>query len=291
MIFTVCIIMIFLGGLLTSTDLFVPLTDYATAQMVGVSNLFGIMFIIVGLIVLFVRGMQVGTTGMLDLPSSDTVKLFHHRRGTNPNVKVLNGKLLDNEYIVVKGKLFKDTGGGFRIAGHDCRSTHENIGFDIPEWLFDFFYQIRHKFGVRNKDQRIELAQALSRIHKPLFNDRKLLELELNKIPLLEPIMKDELKKKELLDMGFDRISKLELLCCDGTTHHHEEVESFIDSATPNDIDTLVKQKTLNEQMKNQNYKAPGSTFNYETLIPIFIALFIGILGAIVFMSYMGSGV
>lgn len=289
MIFAVGMLLIFIGIMGLSMDLFVPAVDMATVQLIGISNLFGLMFSIIGAIVIGVRTYQTGMSPFLDIPNSKRVILFHHRRGKNPNVSTMIGKLLDLEYISTKGKLFKDTGGGFRLAGHDCRTTHETIAFDIPEWLMDWFYQVKTTFGIRNRDQLLKLAEQLRGIHKPVDGNKKLLELELGKIELLEPIMKDDERKEQLLSMGYDRLRNLELFCCDGVTHHHEEVEEFIESATPNDVDTLVKQKFLNDQMKASNYREPGSTFNYETLIPVFIALFIGILGAIVFMSYMGA--
>jgi hypothetical protein len=289
MIFIICIIMIFMGAMLSGINLFIPIVDNATMQIVLLSNMFGLMFIIVGVLVLAVRGMQTGINVFFDIPNAKKVILFHHRRGKNPNVALYTGKLLDNEYIKIKGKIFKDMGYGFRLSGHDCRSTHENISFDVPEWMFDYFSKLKLLTGVTNSIDRYNLAKALSSISKPLFNDKGMLERELKNIELLEPIMKDENKKNVLLGMGYDNIRNLSILCCDGVSHSHGELEEFIDCATPNDIDTLVKQKTLNEQLKTQNYRDPGSSFNYERLIPIFIALFIGILGAIVFLSYMGG--
>ena len=289
MIFAVGILLIFLGIMGLSMDLFVPAVDAGTAQLIGISNLFGLMFAVIGVIVIGFRTYQTGMGVFLDIPSGKRTILFHHRRGKNPNVSIISGELLDLEYISSKGKIFKDTGGGFRLAGHDCRNTHETIAFDLPEWLMDYFYKMKQHFGLRNREEFLELIKGLKEVHKPVGNDRKLLELELDKIKILEPIMKDDVKKEVLLDMGFDKICKLELVCCDGETHHHEEVEDFIESATPNELDTLVKQKYLNDRMKENNYRDPGSSFNYEKLIPIFIALFIGILGAIVFLSYMGA--
>jgi hypothetical protein len=290
MIFSLGIIFIFMGIMGLSMDLFVPVTTYEVAQMVGVGNLFGLMFALIGTIVIGIRMYQTGVGGFLDLPSGKRVILFHHRRGKNPNVSIMSGNLLDLEYIKSKEKIIKDTGGGFRIAGHDCRTTHETIAFDVPEWLMDYFYQVKKQYGVRNREEFIKLVNGVKNIHRPINGDKKLLEAELKRIPILQPIMRDEEKKEELLNLGYDRIKRLEIVCCDGMTHHHEEVEDFIESATPNELDTLVKQKYLNDRMKESNYRDPGSRFNYETLIPIAIGMFIAILGTIIFMSYIGQG-
>jgi len=289
MIFVIAMILLFLGMMFTTMDIFVPAADMATVQLIGVSNLFGFMFLLIGIIVLGVRINQTGISAFLDMPSSGHVITFHQRRGKNPNKKIMRGKLLDLDYIKTKDKLFKDTGGGFRIAGHDCRNTHESIGFDIPDWLPDYFHQVKHVFKTRNHHQFKQMVEQVKKIEKPKLDFDNKWVTQLEEIELLKPIFKDEKRKEEFLKMGYDRIKNLEFLCCDGVTHHGEEVEEFIESATPNDIDTLVKQKYLNDRMKQQNYKEPGTSFNYETLIPIAIGMFIAILGTIVFMSYMGG--
>jgi len=293
MIFGIAILLIFLGVMGLSMDLFVPITDMATAQLVGVANLFGLMFAIIGCIIIGVRGWQTGIGIFFDIPSGRRTILFHHRRGKNPNVSIIVGKLLDLEYIKGKDKIFKDTGGGFRLAGHDCRTTHETIAFDIPEWLMDYFYQIKHQFKIRNRDEWIKTLEQLRKLVKPSFVDksleRSLLEKELAKIDVFQPILRDEEKKEELLNLGFDKIRKLEIYCCDGITHHHEEVEDFIESATPNEIDTLVKQKYLNDRMRERNYQDPGSSFDYSNLVPIGVGMMLAAMAVIILMSYMGG--
>lgn len=291
MIFIMGMLLLFLGMIFTTVDLFVPAVDAATAQFIGVSNLFGLMFLVIGIIVLGVRIGQTGVSAFLDMPSSGHVISFHQRRGKNPNKRIMRGKLLDLDYIKTKDKLFKDTGGGFRVAGHDCRNTHESIGFDIPDWLTDYFHKSKKLFNTHNHDQFKTMVKQLHALKKPSDTeiDKDMFVRQLNNISLLEPIMKDDELKKEFLAMGFEKIRDLGVLCCDGITHHGEEVEEFIESATPNDIDTLVKQKYLNDRMKQQNYKEPGTSFNYEMLIPVGIGMFIAVLATIVFMSYIGG--
>ncbi len=289
MIFIMGMLLLFLGMMFTTVDLFIPAADAATAQFIGISNLFGLMFLVIGVLVLGVRISQTGASAFLDLPSSKHVITFHQRRGKNPNKIIMRGSLLDLDYIKTKDKLFKDTGGGFRIAGHDCRNTHESIGFDIPDWLTDYFHKSKKKFNSRNHDQFKTMVKQLHGLKKPTGDNNDMFVKQLENIPILEPIMKDEEMKKEFLKMGFEQIRDISILCCDGITHHGEEVEEFIESATPNDIDTLVKQKYLNDRMKQQNYKEPGTHFNYDMLIPVGIGMFIAVLATIVFMSYVGA--
>ena len=290
MIFALGMLLIFLGLMGTTMDLFVPIVDAGTAELVGISNLFGLMFILIGVIVVGVRGWQTGAGVLFDLPSGKHTILFHHRRGNNPNVSILVGKLLDLEYISSKGKIFKDTGGGFRLAGHDCRTTHETIAFDLPEWLMDYFFQIKKDFGIRNRDEWIKTLKQLSNMVRPPNDDKYLLEIELKKIDVFKPILKEPQLRDKLLNIGFDKIKNLELLCCDGVTHHHEEIEEFIESATPNEIDTLVKQKYLNDRMREKNYQDPGSSFDYSNLVPIGVGMMLAAMAVIILMSYLGSG-
>jgi len=289
MIFAIGMLLIFLGLMGTTMDIFVPVVDMATSQMVGISNLFGMMLIIVGVIVIGVRGFSTGASALFDLPSDKHTILFHHRRGKNPNVSILVGKLLDLEYISSKGKIFKDTGGGFRLAGHDCRTTHETIAFDLPEWLMDYFYHVKKDFGIRNRDEWIKTLKQIRDMVRPPFPDKNLLEKELNKVDVFKPLLKDEKKREELLRLGFDKIKNIEIFCCDGVTHHHEEIEEFIESATPNEIDTLVKQKYLNDRMREKNYQDPGSSFDYSNLIPIGVGMMLAAMAVIILMSYLGS--
>lgn len=289
MIFAIGILLIFLGLMGTTMDIFVPITDMATAQLVGLGNMFGLMFIMIGVIVIGVRGWQTGASVFFDLPSSKHTILFHHRRGKNPNVSIIVGKLLDLEYITSKGKIFKDTGGGFRLAGHDCRTTHETIAFDLPEWLLDYFYKAKSDFGIRNRDEWLKTIKQISEMSRPPFNDLELLEKELEKIDVFKPILKDSEKKNQLLALGYDKIRKLEIVCCDGVTHHHEEIEEFIESATPNELDTLVKQKYLNDRMREKNYQDPGSSFDYSNLIPIGVGMMLAAMAVIILMSYLGT--
>lgn len=288
MIFGICILLIFLGTAGLAADLFIPVTTIEMAQIVGVSNLFGLMFVMLGVIILGVRIYQTRISPLLDMPNSSRVILFHHRRGKNPNVILHSGKLMDLEYIKTKDKLFKDTGGGFRIAGHDCRSTHETIAFDLPEWMMDYFHKIKTHYGIHNREEFKQLVEKLSMIKSS--DTGLILESKLSDITLLRKIMNDDRKKEVLLGLGAEKIRHLAETCCDGMTHHHEEIEDFIDSATPNELDALVKQSYLNDRMKDANYRDPGSNFNYEALIPIGIGMFIAVLATIVFMSYMGGG-
>lgn len=292
MIFAICILLIFLGMMATTMDLFIPITP-ATGTLIALSNMTGLMFIVLGAIILGIRGHQSRMTPFFDMPSTGHTINFHHRRGKNPNVSIEKGKLLDLEYIKAKNKIFKDTGGGFRLAGHDCRNTYETIPFDIPHWVSDYFYQLKTVSGIRDSEDFYILIESLRTLKRPMTDDPYKQQVELEKqlddIELLKPILNDYDKKMALLDMGYDRLKRLEFICVDGFTHHCEEIEDFIDAATPNELDALIKQEFLNDHMQEANYKEPGHNFDYSNLVPIAVGMFIAALATIVLMSYFGG--
>ena len=239
-------------------------------QLFEISFLFklvGIMLCFIGLIILYARMFQTNAGALMEIPNSKRVILFHQRRGRNPNVRILVGKLTDLEFIRTKNKLFKDTGGGFRIAGHDCRHTHETICADIPGWLGEYFYKIRKRYGVENIDELQSLYKQLKKV-----NDTEDAEIQLNNIEILKPIMGDEEKKEQLLDLTVDDFHHMSELLYDGTTRHMEDVEAFVESATPNELDALEKQEFLNEMMREKNYSDPGE-FNFSKWFPYITTL------------------
>jgi len=169
----------------------------------------------------------------------------------------MTGRLEDLEFIRTKNKVFKDTGGGFRVAGHDVRRTHEVVCHDIPEWLSQYFYQIKERYGVKDSIEFNQLRKQLKALKQPIPGVMNI-EQQLEQIPLLKPVMDNQQLRGELLKLNFLQLQKMEELLYDGVTHHGEEAETFIESATPNELDALEKQKFLNDKMEERNYRAVG---------------------------------
>lgn len=272
MIFEIFVMLFLIGIMLNGMDMVIPMTSQ-NMPLIALGKFFGNILLILGFVVITARLMQTDASKLLDFPSNGVVKLFHQRRGRNPNTRIMNGKLTDLEFIRAKNKLFKDTGGGFRLAGHDCRRTHEIICHDIPEWVSQYFYDIKKRYGVKNLEQFHELRKALQSL-QPEYTakvmDGKLgfevsqkvtLEMQLKDIEFLEPIMKDPVKKKELLKLNIDQLKSMSEVFFDGVTHHGEEVEQFFESVTPNELDALEKQQYLNDTMRERNYR---DTMQYD---------------------------
>jgi len=267
-------LMIF-GVVFMIMDMFIPL-DFGMAFNFTFKFM-GLGFFAMGLMILGGRIYQTGVGAFIDIPNTRRVILLHQRRGKNPNAYFLPARLDDLEYIRCKNKIFKDTGGGFRVAGHDVRRTHEMVCFDVPEWLSQYFYQVKKHFGADGNSEFKQLRKGFKSLVQPVPGAMSI-EDQLNKISLLEPIMKDEKAKQYLLNMDISQLQNLEFVLYDGVVHHAEEAEKFIESATPNELSVLEKQKFLNEKMEEKHYREPGEV-NWGAFVP-YILMFM-VVGAI----------
>jgi len=258
-----------LGVLLMVVDMFAPIPLMLNLML----RIMGIGFFAIGIMILGARITQTGVGPFLEIPNTKRVILMHQRRGHNPNTNFLIGKLDDLEFIRTRNKIFKDTGGGFRIAGHDVRRTHELISPDIPEWLSQYFYQVKHKYGITNGQKYRELRQKLQQLRPPLPGMD--LEDQLRMIEILKPIMDNPTKKEVLVNMDLKSLQNMSELIFDGEVHHGEEVEEFIESATPNELSVLEKQKFLNEKMEEKHYKDVGE-INWGAWVGPMLILLVG---------------
>ena len=141
MIVAMCGLLMVLGAVFMVFDMFVPLPLPLAFNFTF--KMMGIGFMAIGLMILVGRIVQTGVGPFIEIPNTKRIILLHQRRGKNPNAFFVQAKIDELEYIRSKNKIFKDTGGGFRVAGHDVRRTHEMIAFDVPEWLSMYFYQVK----------------------------------------------------------------------------------------------------------------------------------------------------
>jgi hypothetical protein len=258
---------ILIGSIFLSLDMILPFIippstnfyiDFVSihSQLIFPLELMGIIFVCIGLVVFLLRSWQTGTSMFHDLPNSRVVPLIHSRnQGLDPDASFMKGIRLDLEVIRAKGKLIKDTGGGFRIGGHGCRRTYETIGFTVPEWLSEYLHKIKDKYGLKNSDEFRGLRKSLK-----LLDESKDKETQLKTILLLKPIMESPVHKKALLAMSWKSLKDMDEALFDGVTHNGDEVELFIDSATPNEQDILEHQTFLNAMDRQHRYRDGGAT-------------------------------
>jgi len=189
--------------------LFMPLNinTYLILQMLQMMGL-GLCFI--GVLIIGARSYQTGAGMWMDIPAKDTVINIHSGisgKRLDPNAKFIKCKDIGLGILKAKKKVFKDTGGGFRICGHDVRRTHEKIGADISEWLGQYLYEIRERFKLRNDKEMKELYEKLRRLHDPIAGMSIMQQLE--NIEILEPALKDEVCRKEIEAMSLDELRNM----------------------------------------------------------------------------------
>ena len=270
-----------IGTFFLGIDLFIPAATMPQMMLFSF-RIMGLAFVPIGVFLLGVRLKTLGILGMVGIPKPGDVQLIHQRRGKSGyNAKILKGRLEDLEHIVTRNKIFKDTGGGFRLAGHDFRTTHEVICHDIPDWAGQWCYQIKKKYGVQNR-------RELDRLYNQLKNldTSQDAEEQLRRIPELKDIMNDPKKCQDLLDTRMGDIKQMAELLFDGITHHKEELDEWIITAAPNDLDTWVDQRFTRKMMQMKSYsQAPGS--EWVKWVPWLVMMMIG--GAVA-MQMLGSG-
>lgn len=290
MINAVCGIFIMMGTVFLSLDMIIPFmlppsndfyVQFVTmhSQIIFPLELMGVVFVGIGLGLFLIRSWQTGSGMFNDLPSGRVVPLIHSRnQGLDPDASFMKGTRLDLEVIRAKDKLIKDAGGGFRIAGHGCRRTYETIGFTVPEWLSSYLHQIKSKYGLKNSDEFRDLRKELK-----LLDPKKDKETQLKDIPLLKPIMESQKYKQVLLAMPWEQLQNMEELIFDGVTHNGDEVELFIDCATPNEQDILQHQTFLNAMDRTHRYR-DGGAVDWGKYMPWIIIMLV-ILAAIFMLT------
>lgn len=278
MIVGLAIMLLFIGMALTTMDIFVPIPP-EFMQMMMMNEVLGMVFSLFGMILLITRMKQTGVMPILDLVNPKRVILFHERRGRNPNTTIISGKLRDLEFIRTKNKLFIDTGGGFRVSGHDCRRTHETICADIPEWFSQYTYDMKNTYGIDDLEVYRELREKLQELvpnkEVKVFDERLQMERtvrlsiedQLKQITLLKKAMTDPKMRSSLLSMSIGQLKNMESMFFDGVTHNSADLERWIESSTPNELDALEKQQYLNDAMRDRNYSDPGEV-NWGKWVP-----------------------
>ena len=241
---------------------------------------FGIIFI--GIIVLAGRNKQTGAGLFLDLPSVDTSISIHSdiaNKRLDPNAKFI--KLTNIGLGMYKGRktVFKNTGGGFRIAGHNVVRTHEKLAADLPEWLGQYLHQVKEKYIVKTDDELFELYKQL----KQISNNR-----DIENISILEPVLKDEKRRIELLTMPLEQLQRMQETLFDGETVHMEDVEHFIKLTSPQELDTWIDQEVNKEEREKKRYRDPGVQIDWNKWLPALgMFAFIAMLGTVILISYL----
>jgi len=284
MITVICGFLIFIGLSMMTYHVFIPVTiiDWQSG-MITSYNISGLILVVVGLVVIFVRLKQTGVGSMLDMPNEDAIKCFF-QPGHSNNTRIIDGKLLDNNIIKSKNKLIHYKGGGFRIAGHECIRVHGNVVSNIPEWLGDVIAEYREKYRVNNIYQLQALYDTLQKL-----NIRDDVEEQLKAIPELSHITDDDEKLKEFCNTSLKDIKSLAETLWDGTTIRFDvDIDEFIQTATPSQVRQYAQKEYMSLKNRDKMLKQEGGSDLLKYAIPIGILMFLAALGAGIFLQMGG---
>jgi hypothetical protein len=229
------------------------------------------MMIWIGPILLIMRLVGTRTHLFLPLPKANEVISIHERRGGQGQFR--RGTVDVLEHIRLKDMIFKDTGGGTRVAGHRLIKTMETVNHNIPDWIAQWLFQIRSKYMVDSPEKLKKLHESLKSLHTPL-SDFDSLENQLKKIPELSVIMSDEKYKKNkdaLLQMKLNDLQQMSELLYNGEVIHFEEYERFQDAATPYDMESYTKRKEIHRMMQMMSYRDVGDANWMKWALIIFV--------------------
>jgi len=280
MIIGFCAMFILFGTMFMMSQYYMP----PIGELIVSLQMMGLCFIAIGVIVMAARSNQTGAGMIMDLPSVDHSISIHSdiaNKRLDPNAKLMKLKNIGLGMYKGKKMVFKNTGGGMRIAGHNVIRTHEKLAADLPEWLGQYLYQIREKYMVKNDEE-------LLRLYKQLMNIEHNKDIE--DIKELEPVLKDEKRKLELLTMPLDELQKMQETLFDGETVHMEDVERFIKLTSPQELDTWIDQEVNKEEREKKRYRDPGTHIDWNRYVmPLGILFILGVLGTVILLSYIGK--
>jgi hypothetical protein len=283
MFFMIFIMFLMCGSIFIMLPLILP-GYFIDIVFIGL-QIMGLMMIWVGC--LMYAGRSVATGGYLlnELSKPNQVLAIHERRGGSARIR--RGALDILEHIRVRGMIFKDTGGGFRIAGHRIVHTKETVNHNIPEWAAQYIHMIHDKYMVDDPVKLKVMYEKLKGLHKPIQGlDVSSVEHQLNAIPEFEMVMKDPLKRQSLLDMELKDLQNMSELMYDGQIVHFEDYEKFQEAASPYDLESYTKKHEIHALMRWLHYKDVNAPDWMKWVIILFVLL---IAGAIAYQIF-GSG-
>ena len=281
--FFMMLMMFVLGG---SVCIMLPLMmpTYFIYMVYMMLMIMGIMMIWIGVLLYVMRSMMTGAYLLNELAGPTEVLPLHERRGGG--ARLMKGKLDILEHIRTKGMIFKDTGGGIRIAGHRIVNTKETVNHTISPLIAQYIHMIHDKYMVDDPESLRKLYEALKGLKKPIPGGAIDLEYQLNLIPELKLAMQDPKHKQELLNMELKDLQQMGELLYDGQVIHMEDYEKFQEAASPYDLESYTKKHEMHRMMQWFHYKEMGTQDWMKWVIPLAIIL---ILGAIAYQIF-GSG-
>jgi hypothetical protein len=218
-------------------------------------TMMGLMMIWIGPILLIMRMVGTRTHLFIPLPRANEVITIHERRGGQGQFR--RGVVDALEHIKLKDMIFKDTGGGTRVAGHRLIKTMETVNHNIPDWMAQWLFQIRQKYMVDSPEKLKALHDRLNNLKKPI-GELNSIESQLKQMPELKTIMTDDKYKEHkdaLLKMDITDLQQMSELLYNGEVIHYEEYERFQEAASPYDMESYSKRREIHRMMQMMSYR------------------------------------
>lgn len=270
MFLMLCMLFLMCGSICVMIPWLMPPGTFIYIVWLGMT-IMGLMMIWIGPMLLIMRMVGTRTHLFLPLPKANEVITIHERRGGQGQFR--RGTIDALEHIKLKDMIFRDTGGGTRVAGHRLIKTMETVNHNIPDWTAQWLFQIRQKYMVDSPEKLKKLYNSLKNL-QPAISGVITIEDQLRKIPELNPIMTDEkyIKNKEsLLKMELADLQQMSELLYNGVAIHYEDYERFQDSATPYDMESYSKRREIHRMMQMMSYRDVGDANWMKWVLIIFI--------------------
>jgi hypothetical protein len=213
----------------------------------------GLMMIWTGCLIYAGRSVSTGGYLLNEMAKPNEVLTLHERRGGQG--KLRRGTLEVLEHIKLgKDMLFKDTGGGIRVAGHRIVKTVETVNHNIPDWIAQYLHQVKIKYMVDDMEKIKILHTKLKALQKPIPGVMTI-EDQLKAIPELNVIMQDPKLKLELINMNLKDLQQMSELMYDGEIIHYEDYEKFQQAAAPYDMQSYTNRKGVQIVMEMIHFR------------------------------------
>jgi len=247
--------------------------EFFNYMMLLMMIILGIVLIWVGIMLYAARSVSTGAYYLNEPAKAMRVLTIHERRGGQARIRP--GRIVELEHIRVgKDMIFKDTGGGCRIAGHRVIKTCETVPHNIPDWAAQYVYQIRQRYMLENKEQLESLYKQLKALKKSIPGVMSI-EDQLRMIPELNPVMQDEVKKRELLNMSLMDLQQMSELLHSGDIIHYEDYERFQENAAPYDLESYTKRRDVARILEMIHFRDINAP-DWMKYVIILVVLFVG---------------
>lgn len=254
MFLMLCIMFLACGSICIMLPWLMPPGFFVYVVWMGMTMM-GLMMIWIGPILLIMRMVGTRTHLFLPLPRANEVITIHERRGGQGQFR--RGVVDALEHIKLKDMIFKDTGGGTRVAGHRLIKTMETVNHNIPDWMAQWLFQIRQKYMVDSPEKLKALHDRLNNLKKPI-GELNSIESQLKQMPELKTIMTDDKYKEHkdaLLKMDITDLQQMSELLYNGEVIHYEEYERFQEAASPYDMESYSKRREIHRMMQMMSYR------------------------------------